>query len=311
MDIRKLAVLLTMLCGCLYLFDLTAQESDSGWDMEQAEAPCEPVQPCCRQERCCLWWDPIRLWVSHVEGRNLFFKNGYTTVGLFAIPPCWQCARIQPFVDVRGHYLNDGRYAANLGGGVRFACRFCDMVIGLNTYYDYRKAHRRDLHQIGPGLEILTPCWDLRVNGYIPIGKKIEETRRKTFLFPHGKFATCRQRREAQAGVDAEIGRCFNCFCLPIYVGIGPYCYFSRSCIHDTWGGQVRLQAQWCYFTFEGGGSYDGRRHGGGYGRIGFNLPLCRRTDGCKERCYSCYPPVQRQEMIVVGERHCFWKSNL
>lgn len=285
--------------------------------------PCAPSQnECCQKEcfqkRCCNCYGPTYLYVSHVEGDSIAFRNGYTSLGLFTVLGCQQC-NFQPFIDVRGHIFNNGKKAANLGGGFRYFSCLRNSVYGVNAYYDYREGRSRDFHQIGVGLELLGPCWDLRVNGYLPIGKKIGEDHAHKFPFNGGQFAICRQRQEALTGFDAEIGKCF-CICLPqrccirelcLYVAAGPYYYDSRSCAHNIWGGQARVALRKCCFDFEVGATYDPTYRSSAYARIAINIPFswpCGESACCG--CNYICEPVHRQEMIVLSKEHCSWRAN-
>src|SRR5581483_5442781 len=94
---------------------------------------------------------------------------------------------------------------ANAGLGVRSiaGCR----VYGLNAYYDYRKTHRTHYNQVGIGAETLGRRWDLRVNGYIPVGKKITCPFDTEFNGFSGNQMLISQRYEfAMRGANADIG---------------------------------------------------------------------------------------------------------
>ncbi|MCE5318051.1 MAG: inverse autotransporter beta domain-containing protein, partial [Parachlamydia sp.] len=273
---------------------------------------------CCGTCCCFDHYTAPRLYISHVEGDTVAYRGGYTSLGLFAAPTGWGNGNWKPFLDVRGHVFNNGKTAANLGGGLRYYSSCLNSVFGVNSYYDYREGPLSHYHQVGVGLEILGPCLDLRLNGYFPVGNKDGESHAHKFTFPRGQFATCRQREEALSGFDAEIGKCFN-FCFPrscrsfcFYAAIGPYFYESRSCADDIWGGQMRFIVQKNCLNLEVGASYDRQYHTSGYARVEISIPLrwpCCEQDCCGD-CGLIYQPVHRQEMIVLSKQHCFWKTN-
>lgn len=90
-----------------------------------------------------------RVYADHVEGRWIDNPEGYSSLGTFIALPLDCCARYLPFIDLRGHVFNDGKYAANLGGGVRFLTH-CNDVFGLNVYYDYRETGSHRHHHNAP-----------------------------------------------------------------------------------------------------------------------------------------------------------------
>jgi hypothetical protein len=101
------------------------------------------------------------VWISHIGGRGVGYPHGYTTLGaLFALNHPQFCD-IQSFLDVRGHYLDNGRWAANVGAGARWWNDCLEKTIGVNVYYDYRRGNHFackptvDFNQIGFGAELL------------------------------------------------------------------------------------------------------------------------------------------------------------
>ena len=99
-------------------------------------------------------------------------------LGGFYAPQCqWQ--EFYPIFDVRVHRIDDGRVASNVGIGLRR--QFCDAIMGVNAYYDFRDTRLADYHQLGVGGELFTPYLDLRVNGYYPIGPR---RRHHSTVFP-------------------------------------------------------------------------------------------------------------------------------
>src|SRR5580658_7202074 len=112
----------------------------------------------------------MRAAVRHIEAGGIGYNTGYSSLDVFLAtdPNKW---RVMPFLDLRGHVFNNGTYAANGGIGARgmWGCR----AYGINGYYDFRNTNRRNYNQVGAGLETLGKLWDLRVNGYLPVGKKL------------------------------------------------------------------------------------------------------------------------------------------
>ena len=94
---------------------------------------------------------PARVVVKHREHNGIGYDTGYTTAQIFAAP-AWKNGML-PFLDLRGHAFNDGRFAANAGVGMRF--NWSNYTVGGNFYYDYREAKNIHPHQLAGGLEFL------------------------------------------------------------------------------------------------------------------------------------------------------------
>lgn len=259
--------------------------------------------------------------LEHVEGRWLDNSQGYTSVGFFmpflfpAVSGCY------PFLDSRLHVFNDGKTAANLGGGLRMFNCDCTTVFGINAYYDYRKASwNHYFHQVGVGLEVLNDCLNISLNGYIPLGHGAHS---KTCFYDldDGLEASCRQKRRVRPGVDLEIGRWLldDCSCeyFDLYGAVGFYSYFShqnQKCQKNTYGGEVRLASNICHcVSLELRGGYDRVNHIQGQVGVMITLPfetgLVRGVDGCCNQSKLCQP-VQRQEILYLGKKECCWKKN-
>ncbi len=251
--------------------------------------------------------------VRHIEGGGIGYDEGYTTLdGFFAPDP--QRLSLMPFLDVRGHVFNDGKMAANAGLGFRgiLGCR----AYGLNAYYDYRNTKRLHYNQIGVGLETLGTLWDFRINGYLPVGKKITSPFNVKFDRFSGHHMHLSQKRQfAMKGADAEIGFHFGkSRNFDFYAAAGPY-YYIGEIGHNTWGGKTRLAGMYKeYIRIEVSDSYDRMFHNNFQVQLTFTLPFggrsrvkktgacnsCRKADALASRMLQ---PVGRQEIIVVGKK--------
>jgi len=282
---------------------------------------------------------PFRVTMKHIEGGGIGYNQGYSTLeGFFSMNKY----RIVPFIDVRGHVFNDGKYAANAGLGIRGLLQH--VAVGLNTYYDYRNTHHQHYNQIGVGLEALSAKWEGRINGYLPIGRKksnpfdkrITETSSSITSISgtpsFGSFSgnnmilsgvtqtttttTTTRKKEriefAMKGVDAEVGyHFFRKKNFDLFAGIGPY-YFKGYFDKKAVGGKARLTATFTeYFYVTGIYSNDSLFHSRVQGEMGINIPFGRRkrirtSASCKTSLAlneRLVQPVQRQEIIVVN-RH-------
>lgn len=265
---------------------------------------------------------PFNAYVSHTEGRGIGYNQGYTSFGLFITPQTQN--QWQYFLDGRYHVFNDGEPAANAGAGLRYLDYQRQKVYGANLYYDYRRVHHEKFQQIGLGFEILGKCYDIRVNGYIPVGRNHVDFGHTLFIYPGNSFALCKKREKVMAGFDAEVGmpllnRCNPCNIFQAYGAAGLYYFTPRiysRCGHDTWGVKARVQAKmWNFIELEGRTTYDREFGWRGEGVIGITFPLGER---CYDPCNACCDylrvianqPVQRQEIIVISKPHCEWNTN-
>ncbi len=245
--------------------------------------------------------------VRHTEGKGIGYKKGYTTFeGFFTLDDC-NC--FLPFVDLRAHVFNNGKFASNAGLGIRslWNCR----AYGLNVFYDYRHTKHHNYNQVGVGFESLGRCWDFRVNGYIPVGRK------RSHEFGYARFESFvgnqmlinHRYEQAMGGFDAEVAcNVYPCRYFDILTaGIGPY-YFKGEHHRGAFGGKGRVTGRFArYFSLEVSGSYDSVFRGIVQGQIGFNVAF--GGNGFSE-CCECpqerflrdplLKPVVRQEIIVL-----------
>ena len=158
----------------------------------------DEIEPCQDGKR------HYRVSARHIEAGGIGYSQGYTTLeGFFAPDP--QQWLLMPFLDLRGHVFNNGKMAANAGLGFRgiSGCR----TYGLNAYYDYRNTKRLHYNQVGVGLETLGTLWDFRINGYLPVGRKMTSPYNVQFGSFSGHYLLLSQKRQfAMKGADAEIG---------------------------------------------------------------------------------------------------------
>jgi len=274
---------------------------------------------------------PSRVAMRHIEGGGIGYNEGYSTLeGFFSLSN----SLIVPFIDLRGHIFNDGKYAANAGLGIRRCLN--QTVLGINAYYDYRNTRHQNYNQVGFGLEVLGTRWEGRANGYLPVGRKKSspfdkrtETSSSSTSLKFDSFndhhlllssittvtTTEKERVEfAMKGVDAEIGcHIFRKKNFDLFLGIGPY-YFKGSFDKKALGGKARLTGNFSeYFYLTGIYSNDSLFHSRIQGEAGINIPFGRRKRIKKSENVSCRDafalrqrlsePVWRQEIIAV-DRH-------
>ena len=255
-----------------------------------------------------------RISVRHIEGGGIGYSQGYTTLeGFFAPDP--QKLLLMPFLDIRGHVFDHGKMAANAGLGFRgiWGAR----TYGLNAYYDYRSTKKLHYNQVGVGIETLGALWDFRINGYLPVGRKITSPYNTKFDKFSGHHLLLSQKYQfAMKGADAELGFHFGkSKNFDFYAAAGPY-YYIGEIGPNTWGGKARLGGVYKeYITVEVSNSYDRMFHNNFQGQLTFTLPFggrsrvkktrprnsCKITDAIVSRMVQ---PVGREEIIVVGKRN-------
>ncbi len=259
---------------------------------------------------------PMRLTIRHIEPKGVGYSHGYTTIDGFLSPYEPLNGKWIPFTDLRGHILNDGRFAANAGIGLRYidSSLWKNRIWGANTFYDYRKTSHRAYSQVGLGLESLGEVWDFRLNGYLPVGAKKSVYYDVGFDHFVDNFMLLKRKREfvmkgadAEVGMHVKIGRRFNDL---LYFAAGPY-YLTGG--KTAWGGKVRGAIDPCdYFRLEASASYDNVFKWIGQVQLSLSIPIgpkCR--SGCLNHCSSsafickrAYQRVDRSEIIPVNHKH-------
>ncbi len=281
----KRSLLVSSLCA----LNLFATESKIN------ETSCKPLQS-------------MRVGARYTSPKGIGYKQGYTTLeGFFARPTpfngCWL-----PFLDVRGHVFDNGRFAANAGLGVRLLTDA--RVWGVNTYYDYRNTSHFHYNQAAIGFESLGSVWDYRVNGYLPVGKKVSRPYHAEFYEFKKNYVLLKYSQEfALGGVNAEVGAHVDHFkTAPLYFAGGPYYLTGR--MKTTWGGEFRGRVDLFkrYLRLEASVSYDHFFKWTGQGQISVNVSFGGRNK--KKQCEKmtlyarAVQSIDRAEIIPVSKRH-------
>ena len=258
--------------------------------------------------------------LSHTEGRGLGYTQGYSSLDLFLVQPTGKNLII-PFLDLRGHIFNNGKFARNTGIGLRWLNPSFRQVWGVNFFYDFYRTSRLHYHQLGIGLEMLGKAWDFRLNGYLPVGRKKTQIYALSYDFSSGFMAKTREQF-AMAGIDAELGYHFcKMQCLDMYAGFGPYAYWGNSkktkkVFHTAhkaaFGGRASFSVIFLtYCELCATAAYDSRFKWTGQTTFSLNLPFdcwfsnsdVYFSDKLEERYYQ---PVRRNEIIVIDRINRF-----
>lgn len=296
-------------------------------------------ESCCAP--CCLdgltFASTSYLDVGGAVGRGYGDDPGHGTFGAFLSAPLGQ--NWLPFVDVQAHVLGNGFWAVNAGLGLRWLNPCSNRIFGANIFYDYRQmrhSHHRhhdhndfndgfrhchsrhnEFNQVGFGLEWLGPCWDLRLNGYFPVGN--DSIRSKPHVYDDyvGNYVmVCRTFQYAMKGFDLQLGYHLFCFCgLDFYSAIGTY-YFAQHRKH-AWGYLGRLMVTYGDFlSIEWRSTYDNLFHSKNQAVFNLMIPfdvfanVCGCWNGRNHCAYLISQPVQRNDLIIVTDPECCWEWN-
>jgi hypothetical protein len=253
-----------------------------------------------------------RIDVANASGNFIGIRRNYFEFGAFV--PLSPYAEWMTFLDGRGYYFQNDKWAASVGGGVRTVLDD-EYIVGANAYYDYLEGHfHKKFDRLGLGAELLTPRFDVRFNGYFPFKKS--QTVTKFIIDVNGNSVFWQHHEVAVGyGFDAEVGMpLFSWGNFYTYGAVGPY-YFDfgkrKPGRHSFWGAQGRLELEWnSYLSLQLRGSYDELYKCEAQFKIQFSVPFEALT-GCFEDCCieRILQPVRRTG-IIFSERDIFYFWN-
>lgn len=255
-----------------------------------------------------------RFGIRYTTPKGIGYNQGYTTLEGFFAPQGFFKDSWLPFLDLRGHILDNGKFAANAGGGIRYLSS--SRIWGGNAYYDYRNTTHQHYNQVSAGLETLGTIWDFRINGYLPIGWKNSPFRTSDVPYFKEHYMLLKRTREfALKGANAEIGAHIDHFRkAPVYLAAGPY--YLTGTGKTTWGGEFRATVDLFdqYLKLGANTSYDHFFKWIGQGQISLNIPLGAKNKVRHKVNQSCsqtvslnlraVQSVDRNEIIPVGKQH-------
>ncbi len=267
----------------------------------------------CADDECCgMSPRPMRMTARHIEANGVGYNQGYTTLEGFFSPNDLCYDDWIPFLDLRAHVFNSGKWAANAGLGARYINS--SRVWGGNIYYDYRDTNHQHYNQVGLGFESLGEVWDFRANGYLPVGMTRSPFYKPRFAqFEGHSLVISRKIEFAMRGVNAEVGaHVKNCQDIPLYFAAGPYYLGGRG--KNAWGGELRATVDiGNYLRLEGNTSYDSVFHWIGQGQVSLMVPFGAKR-AVRKHCNCCptalalsqraLQRVDRNEIIAVDDKH-------
>jgi hypothetical protein len=274
--------------------------------------------------RSCKTADnPHRFDVKHIEAKGIGYNQGYTSLDAFFTG---NVCNFIPFIDLRAHVFNNGKWASNAGIGTRYVLDPCKSMVGVNAYYDYRSTKHFHYNQVGAGIEAYYDRFEFLANGYLPVGSKRTRTSHELDSIDFKRFSGnyilynkyYKNKYEgAMKGFNAEVGTHFagDMKNYDLYFGIGPYYYDLHKGEH-SWGGKARLKMEFTRFLFvEVSDSWDHIFHNRFQGSVTLSVPFgvkkCygkkrlpnNRTQNCSNVMdWLATLPVDRQEIIVVDK---------
>lgn len=220
-------------------------------------------------------------------GKNIGLKKGYAEFGLLAGIPIQE--RAQLFGDARAFYYFNSCWSGSLGIGVRYACKeVCDEnydILGVNCYYDGIQAtfgndscclSRRYFNRIGIGIEYLSSCLNLSLNGYLPVGRSTYGGNDSHYYYLWGYQGNRTKAASLPWGGDFEVGKnyCVGTEAINAYLGIGAY-YYKFKERHGLTGVQVRVELSWQDFlSLQFLYSYDHKFTSKYQGKVLLSIPL-------------------------------------
>lgn len=255
-----------------YSKESVALESDLQ-SRENASGDKSPSMKALTSHRTSNFFIDTQLQLTSAVGKFISIDKDYSQIALFA--PLAFFSKYKIFLDLQAYRFSKGKWASSVGFVFRKPIDSY-RVLGINTYYDYRQGeYNKKFYRLGLGIEWLANCFDLRFNGYLPIGRYIEHPPTHLYTYPGDYFAIFQRVQSAYQGCDVEISRSLYRYCdLNLYGAIGPYYFYVKRFSH-FWGGQAKLELSWrSLLSLQLRTSYDCVYHGKTQGCLEFNIPL-------------------------------------
>ncbi len=223
------------------------------------------------------------------------------------------------FLDLRGHYEWEGRYALTSDLGWRVPLDEDGRLLGLHAGYDWRQGDEGDYGWVNLGAELLTEDWDLRLDGYLAPGD--QATVQKTIARGYrGNELLLRDQQEKPAwGIEGEaryrsVVGLFDSEPVPYSLAARGY-HFASDLDQDNatgfrLGGEVEL-----FDSVTAGGSFSWDTRFGSQGlatlRIAFGDPPGNASQLAAQPWRKrLIEPIVRQELVVLtqgeGELYAF-----
>ncbi|KAF3361664.1 Uncharacterized protein PHSC3_001787 [Chlamydiales bacterium STE3] len=250
-----------------------------------------------------------RLEVGYTAGKYIGAKRCYIELGGFW--PAMLGDKWLSFADVRGYRFDNCKWGASAGLGLRTNIKNRG-IVGANLFYDYMEGRiNNGFNRLGIGAEWLSDCFDVRINGYLPLGRKTHSSLAVYSDFIGNYMLTVRDKESCvREGFDAEIGTSlvsWNNY--KLYCAIGPYFFYHRR-HKNFWGGQARIEFTWkTFFSLQIRTSYDSKYHTHTQARLLFSVPLdgiCHYKSLTDIYTTSILQPVKRNGILFTQRSYSF-----
>jgi hypothetical protein len=206
------------------------------------------------------------------------YKGGSRHIGrLNLLMPIWQNSTQLFYFDTIGMITNSPVKEFNLGTGYRKISNFAStpIIIGGYIFGDVKETpHKKAAYQLTGGLELLSAAGEMRINTYLPIGKKEFLITGETGLQHDDTniyFKRSDKLENILGGFDLEIGHKIPKTVVSVY---GTFYHFHNDSIKIN-GGRARLECKPnSWIVFGGEYSYDNERKNKWYANIAIRLNL-------------------------------------
>lgn len=213
------------------------------------------------------------LTARHRESEGIGYGQGYSTLDYYLTT---QMNKLECLLNLRGHLFNNAKAAGNAGLGFRYSLNEDASRIGANVYYDFRDTKHFFASQIGTGLEWLSKSVDLRLNGYLPVGKQKNFQSHRFQTFTGNTILNREKFTAALPCIEGEIG---TQLANPFYFAVGSYYLFRETSHHLHVGQALGVKARFDvdigeYFSAGAFVSYDSLYKTRAQGYVALNIPL-------------------------------------
>jgi hypothetical protein len=179
------------------------------------------------------------LTLRHRESQGVGYNQGYSTLDYYLIS---EHDRLEFLFNLRGHIFNDAKAAGNGGIAFRYALGQDTSRIGANLYYDVRDTNHFIAQQVAGGLEWISHKIDVRMNGYIPVGRQRNFSASRFQGFT-GNQGLIKQKLSASLPcIEGEVG---TPLARPFYFAAGTYYLFEEAGhsmhVGNAWGWKARF----------------------------------------------------------------------
>ena len=242
------------------------------------------------------------LTARHRESEGIGYGQGYSTLDYYLTT---QMSKLECLLNLRGHIFNNTKAAGNAGLGFRYSLNEDASRIGANVYYDFRDTKHFFASQIGTGLEWLSCNIDLRLNGYLPVGKQKNFRSHRFESFTGNTILNREKFTAALPCIEGEIG---TQLANPFYFAVGSYYLFRETSHHLHVGQALGVKARFDvdigdYFSAGAFVSYDSLYKTRAQGYIALNIPLGPWKSMKDVTCHYEKRRIVRNEIIPLKSK--------